>query len=84
MLNLKVWSWDKAVEGTQVYLVKPDNIQSPTRGVVGEIKRSNRCRMVDGKPIKSTRVVSVIIECNDGKRIEVIRANPQYQIILKQ
>ena len=83
MREFKFWSWDKAMEGMQVFLVDPKKIQLAISGVVSDVKRSNKCQLIDGKPVKSTRVVSVTIECAEGEKMTVTRSNPQYQIILK-
>jgi len=83
MLGKKWWSWEKAVEGMQVLLVNLDDIQLTIKGVVTDVKRSNKTRMIDGKPVKSTNVDSVTILCSDGQEITVKRNEPQYQIILE-
>ena len=83
MPKREVWSWDKAVEGMQVFLVDPNNIQLAISGSVSEVKRSNKCRMIDGKPVRSIQVVGVTVKCAEGKEITVTRSAPQYQIILK-
>lgn len=83
MLAKKWWSWEKAVEGMQVLLVNLDDIQLTAKGTVTDVKRSNKTRMVDGKPVKSTNVDSVTILCDDGQEITIKRSEPQYQIILE-
>lgn len=79
MRQSKYWNWDKATEGMQAYLVHGIR-ESVIMGTVVDVKKSDMCRMVDGKPVKSTRVVSVTFECDDAERIEVERANPEYKI----
>ena len=83
MREFKFWSWDKASKGMEVALVEIDNIQHTLDGVISEVKISKRCRMIDGKPVKSTGVASVSIKCSNGEEITVTRINPQYQIIPK-
>lgn len=83
MRKFNFWFWDKAMEGTQVYLVDPNNIQSAISGVVSNVERSNKYRLIDGKPVRSDRVVSVTIKCTDGKEITVAKGKSPYQIMLK-
>lgn len=84
MRRRKYWIWNKATEGMRVFLVDLSDIPLVSKeGIVMNVTQSDRCQMIDGKPVKSTQVASVTIECNDGEKIEVTRANKQYQIILK-
>ena len=83
MQGPKWWSWEKAVKGMQVLLVNQDNPQFTAHGIVTEVKRSNKSRMIDGKPVKSTNVDGVTILCGDGKEITVKRSESQYQVILE-
>ncbi len=84
MRKLRLWNWDRAIEGMRVQIVKLDNIQLVTEGIISDVKRSNGRLMIDGKPVQSQRVESVTVSCDDGQEITVTRAsNPQYQILLK-
>ena len=82
MLYKKQWEWNKAVQGMRVLVVDIRNVKT-TNGVIKEIKRSNKRRMVDGRPIRSSQVASVTILCDDGSEIVAERDNHQYQITLK-
>lgn len=84
MLKLKIWSWDKATVGMEVFLVDLDNIQLTISGVVSDVTTKSKLKMIDGKYVKVDHVVSVTIKCTDGKKITVIRSIPKYQIIMKQ
>lgn len=81
MLKPNFWSWDKAEKGKKVALVAIDNVQHTLDGVITEVRRNKRCRWIDGKPVKSTGVASVTIQCSNGEEITVTRTNPQYQIV---
>lgn len=83
MRKFEFWSWDKAVEGMKVVLVDVDNVQHTLDGVITEVRRNKRCRWIDGKPIKSTGIASVTIQCSNGEEVTVTRINPQYQIVQK-
>lgn len=78
----KQWDWDKATEGMRVLLEDLGN-GDVTNGIVKEIKRSNKCRMVDGKPVRSTHVDSVTILCDDGSEIVAVKDMCQYRVTLK-
>ena len=80
MLYKKQWNWDNAAEGMRV-MVKDLQKDEATNGVVKEIKRCNKGRMVDGKPIRSTHVDSVTILCDDG--FEILAEKDTHQITLR-
>ena len=82
MLYKKQWDWNKAEEGMNVLVEDLWNADI-TNGVVKEIKRSGKCRMVDGKPVKSAHVESVTILSDDGLEIIAERDNRRYLITLK-
>lgn len=82
MLRKKQWNWDKAVEGMRVLVEDLLNAKI-YNGVVKEIERSNKCRMVDGKPVRSTHVGKVTILCDGVSEVVVARNSNQYQITLK-
>lgn len=82
MLRKQQWNWDNAVEGMRVEVV---NLHSSeiNNGIVCDVKRSDKCRFIDGKPVKSSQVVSMTISCDDGLEIIAMKDNIQYQITLK-
>lgn len=81
--DLKIWSWDRATTGMRVIVARLDKFKS-FNGTIVEVKKKDRCRMIDGKPVRSSKVVSVTVELDCGIEIEVIRGekNPKYQIML--
>lgn len=82
MPKKKQWNWDKAVEGMQVLVENHWNAKN-INGVVRKIDKSSKCRMIDGRPVKSIQVASVTILCDDGQEIIAVRDNNQYQVTLK-
>ena len=85
MRKWKFWSWDQARRGKKVALVDIQNIRNVLNGTIVSIERNKRCLIIDGKPVRSTGVNNVTVECENGERIKLIREdpNPKYQIVLR-
>lgn len=83
MPRKKRWNWDEAVEGMRVVVVNLQNSET-NNGIVSDVERSDKCREIDGRPIKSSKVVNVTISRDDGLEIIVERDNnnSKYQIAL--
>lgn len=82
MLRKPQWNWDNAVEGMRVEVVNLYRSET-NKGIVSDVKRSDKCRLIDGRPVKSSQVVSMTISCDDGSKIIAMKDNSQYQITLK-